>query len=129
MDKNVLKIPFVFLLTTIIFFLFEIFFKDINIQRGYNFFENILFATVLIIISFFIKFQKFKLLYLKSVFILFSISLLLETFYYYHFEGVFSVSTMFVIFETNSAESIEFLMAYFNGSIIFISILTFFLIL
>ena len=129
MDKNVFKIAFIFLLSISMFFLFEIFFKDINIERVCNFFENILFATLLIIIFFFIKSLKFKLLYLKCVFVLFNISLLLETFYYYHFEGIFSVSTMFVIFETNGAESVEFLMAYFNGSIIFLSSLTLVLII
>ena len=129
MDKNVFKIAFIFLLSISMFFLFEIFFKDINIERVCNFFENILFATLLIIIFFFIKSLKFKLLYLKCVFVLFNISLLLETFYYYHFEGIFSVSTMFVIFETNCAESVEFLMAYFNGSIIFLSSLTLVLII
>lgn len=129
MDKKTIKIPFIFLLPIIVFFLFESFSKNISIERFYNFFENILFAALLLIIPLFIKSLKFKLLYLKSAVILFNICLFLETFYYYHFNGVFSVSAMFVIFETNVTESKEFLLAYFNGSMIFLSILTVILII
>jgi heptose-I-phosphate ethanolaminephosphotransferase len=129
MYKNSVKIAFVFLLPIILFFLFECFSGDIGIERFYNVIENLLFATVLIIMSYFIKSQKYKSLYLKSAIILFVICLYLETFYFYHFGGVFSVSSMFVLFETNNTEAMEFLIAYFNSFIIFLTVFTLVLII
>lgn len=129
MYNNRNKISFVFLLPIILFFLFECFSREIGIERLYNVFENVLFASVLIIVSFFIKSQKTKSIYLKSAIVLFIICLFLETFYFYHFESVFSVSSMFVLFETNNIEAKEFLIAYFNSYIIVIAVFSVLLII
>ncbi|MCF6295421.1 MAG: phosphoethanolamine transferase [Flavobacteriaceae bacterium] len=114
MNKKPIIIFLIFFLPITVFFLFEIFFKTISIDRFYNLAENILFAIILIFISLVFKKEKFKNIYLKTAFIIFIISLYLETIYYYHFESIFSSSAVFVILETNALEAKEFLSTYIN---------------
>ena len=87
MDRKIVNIFLAFIVSIIAFFLFEILFKNISIDRVYNFFENCLFACLIIMISFFINGLWFKKFYLIIGFVIFISCLFIETFYYFHFEN------------------------------------------
>ncbi|PKQ43552.1 sulfatase-like hydrolase/transferase [Confluentibacter flavum] len=129
MDKKNVNIFLVFLLPIITFFLFELFLKSITIERTYNLIENGLFACLIIILSFLINSLAFKKFFLKMGFIIFNLCLFFETFYYYHFESIFSASAIFVILETNSIETREFLTSYVTKTILFLFGLSIFIII
>lgn len=114
MKKKDVNIFLIFILSAAIFFLFEFFYKPFSIERIYNVIENILFASALIISSLVIKKLNYKRKYLKIVFVVFNLSLFLETIYYCLFESNFSASTIFIILETNASEAKEFLFSYIN---------------
>jgi len=118
MDRKIVNIFSAFIIPIITFFLFELLFKNVSIDRVYNFFENSLLACVIILMSFFIDNLWFKKFYLKTGIVIFISCLFIETFYYYHFESLFSASTIFVILETNNAEAADFLRSYFAKPII-----------
>lgn len=123
-----LKIFVVFLTSIIVFFLFEVLFSKINIDRLSNSIENILFALLLIVMSFLFNSEKAKRYYLIIALSLFNVFLFFETFYYHHFKGIFSDSALFVILESNGSETKEFLTSYFNLKIAFLFIITLLLI-
>ena len=129
MNKKSINIFLAFFLPTIGFFLFELFFKTITIERVYNVVENGLFFTIILLLFFLINNLAFKRFFLKIGFVIFNLSLFLETFYYYHFESTFSASSVFVILETNGAEIKEFISTYFTNIVFFLLALLLFIII
>ena len=126
---NFFRSSVVFLLSVVVFFLFEIFTTTINISRLFNVIENVLFAFVLVILIFLFNKRILKKFYLIFAILLFNLGLLFETFYYYHFMGIFSESVLFVILESNGTEMKEFFMSFIDTSVIFLIIITIVLII
>lgn len=77
-----------------------------------NVIENILFAFVLIGISFVIGHQRFRRIYGQLAFVGFCLTMIFETLYYLLFKVFISSSTLYLLFDTNSIESQEFLQSY-----------------
>ena len=100
MDKEKIRLGLVFIIPTILFFLFELISAKFIINRFYNFVENLLFTAVIILVSFFVNNLSLKKTYLKLGYILFCLCLFFESIYYYNFETIFSSSAIFVILET-----------------------------
>jgi len=74
-----------------------------------NLVENCLFAFVLVGFSFFVKSNRFRRLFGIVAYILFSLSLVIETMYYLLFKVFISSSTLYLVFDTNFEESSEFI--------------------
>lgn len=109
--------------------LFEFFFCDFYSYRLFNSIENILFVFFInAFLTLTKKFQLIKLLtFLSFIFITFFI--FFESAYYHIFTSNLSASGMFVIFQTDTGESLEFFNSYVTIPIIvlfFIHLLTFF---
>ncbi len=91
-----------------------------------NFIENCLFAFVLVGLSFLVKSNRFRRLFGIVAYILFSLSLVIETIYYLLFKVFISSSTLYLVFDTNFKESSEFIETYIGTfeifSILFLSL-------
>jgi heptose-I-phosphate ethanolaminephosphotransferase len=86
-----------------------------------NSLENIL--TIVILISFFLLFNFKTRKILQYIFyFLWTLSCLIETIYFYIFKANLSASSIYILLETNLAESKEFLEFYLNPSIVLIII-------
>jgi len=106
--KSILK----YLIVTIILaFGFEFLSKELTLHSFHNLIENILFALIIVLIIVFLKNTRIKLLVTKGLLLLFSLSTLLESLYFYLFDTFFNTSAVFVILESNSAETKEFLIS------------------
>ena len=114
MNKGKVRNSLIFLLPIIIFFLFELILKKIGLDRVYNVIENVIFAFIILIIPVYIRGVNFKKIYLKIAYLVFTFCLFFETLYYYNFDAIFSSSSIFVLFETNSSEAKEFFLSYLN---------------
>lgn len=130
MNKEKVRNSLFFLLPIIIFFLFELILKKIGLDRVYNVIENVIFAFIILIIPIYIKGVNFKKFYLKIAYLVFTFCLFFETLYYYNFDAIFSSSSIFVLFETNSSEAKEFFLSYLNkynliGIFLWLSVLFF----
>ncbi|MFI1743626.1 phosphoethanolamine transferase [Thalassobellus sediminis] len=123
MDRENKRLGLVFIIPTILFFLFEFVLAKFRINRFYNFIENLLFVAVIILVAYFINNISLKKIYLKLAYVLFCICLFFESIYYYNFETIFSSSAIFVILETNITETKEFLFSYLNKGTISLIIL------
>ncbi|WP_136481819.1 phosphoethanolamine transferase [Cognatitamlana onchidii] len=123
MFKKNIKISTIFLVPVLIVFLFEIITDDFTFNRSFNLIENLLFLIVIIILSLFFGRQQYRKWYFFVAFTIFNLSLFFESFYNYHFKGVLNDSAIFVILETNMAESSEFLSSYFNKPILILLII------
>ena len=84
-----------------------------------NCIENALFAVILISISFLMRNNKFRRIYGQLAFIGFSLTMIFETLYYLLFKVFISPSTLYLFFDTNTNESIEFIQSYIGGFEIF----------
>jgi heptose-I-phosphate ethanolaminephosphotransferase len=111
------RVVLAFLVSAIVFFIFEVLLTTIDISRVFNGIENILFAIIIVAISFLFNSEKVKRYYFIFTIVIYNICLFFETFYYYHFKGIFSNSALFVVLESNEAETKEFLTSYFNPTI------------
>ncbi len=110
---------FKYLLVILIAFLFDIFFNEISKSVFLNLVENILFALILICPHLIISNKKLNKLVFIVLYSIFSISICIETIYYYLFKTTFSSSAIFVMLDTNSEETKEFLGFYIDNQIIF----------
>jgi len=84
-----------------------------------NCIENALFAVILISISYLMRNNKFRRIYGQLAFIGFSLTMIFETLYYLLFKVFISPSTLYLFFDTNTNESIEFIQSYIGGFEIF----------
>jgi heptose-I-phosphate ethanolaminephosphotransferase len=84
-----------------------------------NCIENALFAVILISISCLIRINKLRSIYGQLAFIGFSLTMLFETLYYLLFKVFISPSTLYLLFDTNTNESVEFIQSYIGGFEIF----------
>ena len=84
-----------------------------------NCIENALFAVILISISYLMRNNKFRHIYGQLAFIGFSLTMIFETLYYLLFKVFISPSTLYLFFDTNTNESIEFIQSYIGGFEIF----------
>lgn len=112
------SIFFKYLLVIFLAFLFDVFFNEILKSVFLNLVENILFAVVLVSIHFLITSKLLNRIMFLTLFFIFSTTIFIETVYYYLFQTTFSSSTVFVILDSNSNESIEFVGFYINKPII-----------
>tara|TARA_R110000868_G_scaffold110649_13_gene299521 strand:- start:1487 stop:3085 length:1599 start_codon:yes stop_codon:yes gene_type:complete len=112
--KNRLGLYVLFLLPIILAFVFELLLKKIQIERLYNFLENIFFTFILLLPALIIKNNMFKTYFLKIVYTFLIVMLFIETSYYFIFNTKFSASSIFIASETNFNETIEFLLFYFD---------------
>ena len=99
-------------------FLFDCLFNEISESVFYNLIENILFAKVLVCTHYLFTNKLLNKLFFIISYLVFSISICIETIYYYLFQTIFSSSTVFVILDTNKVEGIEFIDFYINTPII-----------
>tara|TARA_R110002096_G_C14634630_1_gene725136 strand:+ start:1887 stop:3485 length:1599 start_codon:yes stop_codon:yes gene_type:complete len=106
-------------------FLFEIFFNKINTFIFLNLFENLFFAFASVFPLYFLNNLKYKRYCFYLTYIFFSISLFLETAYYYLFKTFFSSSAIFVALDSNTDESKEFLSFYLDAPVILCAIVFF----
>lgn len=118
-----LKPFFLWFAPIILGLIFEFFFADFRKYNIKNFLENIGFVlSLLILISVFNRFNwKAKLA--KLFYIIFLLSLFIESSFYYLFSTFFSASSIFILLETNPAEAIEFINMYFDAHFIWFFIL------
>jgi len=127
MQKKILnklqQVEFIFLGIIIFSFLFEVSFVDFRIERLYNLLENSLFAILLILPFYYISSNRFKEIYFKTFFSIYSIFILLETSYYYIFKTNISASAIYIAFETNYQEASEFLLFYVDYKLIIFIVL------
>lgn len=84
-----------------------------------NCIENALFAVILISISYLMRNNKFRHIYGQLAFIGFSLTMIFETLYYLLFKVFISPSTLYLFFDTNTNEFIEFIQSYIGGFEIF----------
>jgi heptose-I-phosphate ethanolaminephosphotransferase len=83
-----------------------------------DFAENIVFASIIVLIGFLIPFYKGRLIFLVSTYILISFTAFVETGYYAMYHCKLNMSVVYILFETNTTESTEFFKTYFNHLII-----------
>ncbi len=83
-----------------------------------DFAENIFFITIVLIISFLIPFYKGRLLFLISGYLLITFSALVETGYYNMYHNKLNMSVVYILFETNTSETGEFIHTYYNHLVI-----------
>ena len=81
-----------------------------------NLFENIFFALLVIAPSFFLENKTLRKFYGLFAFLFFSITIMIESIYYFLFQVFFSASTIFVVMESNLNEAIEYVNFYFGLS-------------
>lgn len=104
------------IVTALVFVLFHSNFEG---EIALNCIENALFAAILISISYLMRNNKFRRIYGQLAFIGFSLTMLFETLYYLLFKVFISPSTLYLFFDTNTNESIEFIQSYIGGFEIF----------
>ncbi|MFN8255116.1 MAG: phosphoethanolamine transferase [Bacteroidales bacterium] len=103
-----------------LFFIIPAFFSlIINLNAGIDwawkdFFENLLTATLVVVIVFSILNNKWRLFFAVSVYLLFTISALVENSYYMMYRNTINMSVIYILMETNSNETAEFLRVYFR---------------
>jgi len=113
-----------YLVVIILAFLFDLFCNKITDAVISNVIENFLFAIALICPHLIISNPRLSQFVFIIFYTLFSISICIETIYYFLFKTVFSSSAIFVFLDTNLEEAKEFLGFYFNTQIIlFIAII------
>ncbi len=95
-------------------FLIEVFSGNFRSDRWLNFTENLIFASILLSFPFLISNKKLQRLTSSLFFSFFVFFVFFETLYYTWFGANFSASSIFVLFETNSAEASEFISFYIN---------------
>lgn len=78
----------------------------------FNVIENCLFALVLVSFSLLVRNHKIRRFCGLIAYVGFSVMLILETLYYLLFKVFVSASTLYLVFDSNSDESIEFLESY-----------------
>lgn len=103
--------------------IFEIIFNKISSAIFFNLIENILFTLILICPLYYFKKDYLKKYYLSISYFIFSISVYLETVYYYLFKTTFSASAIFIALDTNSQEAKEFIGFYIDETIILFGII------
>jgi len=77
-----------------------------------DFLENIITITIILIFGFTIPFSIPRLTFQIIGFLIITISALIETSYFVLYKSVINMSTVYILFETNTAESSEFLKTY-----------------
>ncbi len=117
--KIFLKFGYLILLV----FLFEFVFEGISLRIFSVLLENILFAATIICPLYFIRWKKLYKYYFITIYVVFSISIYLETVYYYLFKSFFSSSAIFIALESNTNEIKEFISSYLDGQIIVLTVL------
>lgn len=123
--KIFLSIFFRYFIIIAIAFLFDCVFNSITKPVVYNFVENILFAILLASPHLIISNQRLNKLVFIVLYVIFSVSICIETIYYYLFKTTFSSSAIFVMLDTNSEETKEFLGFYIDNQIIIFIVIIF----
>lgn len=118
MFKGEKKIALLYFIPIAIAFLFELKFKEIELERLLNFIENLIFALMIFAFGTAIINKNIQKAYFIFSFLFLSVSILFETLYYYVFTTSFSSSSIFVTLDTNSSETKEFIDFYFDTPII-----------
>ena len=91
--------------------------------RLYDLAENILFAALLYIPAFFIKKRYLLKGYLRLAYLLFTVGIVVETFFFITFRSNISASAFFVMLQTNTSEASEFLSFYLKGKLLWVILL------
>jgi len=116
--NNFIKIFLRFFLLIVLALFFELILNKITEHLFYNFIENILFTVIIICLLYIIGNTRLKKYYINISFIIFSLVLFLETAFYYLFKTIFTESTIFIAFDTNSEEVKEFIGFYIDTPIV-----------
>lgn len=117
------SILFKYLLVIFVAFLFDVFFNEISKGVFLNLIENILFAFIFVSIHYLSTNKTLNKVIFVVLFFIFSTTVFIETVYYYLFQTTFNSSTVFVILDSNSNESIEFAEFYINKPIVIFGVL------
>ncbi len=124
MLKNIKHSIVLFWISPLIIALFFQFIFGSRADISVSFFlQNLLFVVILnLIISLFKNTRLFP--FAKAItYILFMLSLLIESLYLLLFQSTFSASSIFILLETNLAEAREFIHFYTNTTTIFLSLI------
>ncbi|HET8838720.1 MAG TPA: sulfatase-like hydrolase/transferase [Flavobacteriaceae bacterium] len=97
---------------------FELCFANFEAYRWKNVAENLLFATGMLLTIPLFNSRKIKGILADSYFVFFVLCLFLESAFFYLFHTNFSASAIYILIETNAAESREFLGFYLDVPII-----------
>lgn len=89
----------------------KVFFSESYAILLFDFFENVLFALILLLVAFSFQASYIRRFVFVLFLLLFSLSLLFEVLYFYFFNGHINQSAVFIFFESNIQESKEFLNA------------------
>lgn len=116
--REFLKIFSKFGFLILLVFLFDLVFEGISLRILYVLIENILFGFAIICPLYFISRENLFKYYILIAYLIFSISIYLETVYYYLFKSIFSSSAIFVAMESNTNEIKEFISAYLDVQLI-----------
>ena len=118
--KTLIKL---FFLSILLSFGFEFVFKQLSLVSLHNLIENALFVLVLFLLVSMFNNEKVRRKLIRLLLVLFNLSLLIESIYYYLFDSYFSTSAIFVGLETNPRETKEFIATHVDKNILIFLIL------
>ncbi len=105
-----------FLLPAIILIIAGLWFLEISFYRlKFIVAENLFFSFLLFLISYFFNSSKYRHYFLLFAYFIIAFKVLIEVSYYNLYPYNISASTIFIIMETNIAESAEYLQSYVSG--------------
>ncbi|MBZ9650806.1 sulfatase-like hydrolase/transferase [Psychroflexus montanilacus] len=114
--------PFLFWIVPVwICFLFELLFADFRWYNFQNLVEHFVYLSCIWLALSMIKIQKAKAILTSLAFTFFIYGLWFETSFFYLFSTYFSASSIFIFFETNTAEISEFLNLYVDIKLLILS--------
>ncbi|NEV93384.1 sulfatase-like hydrolase/transferase [Psychroflexus sp. YR1-1] len=113
-----LKSLLFWILPVFISFGFEFFFTDFRIFNIQNLVENLILLFLIWILLSLAQYPRLKRVFTKSLYTVFVFFLAFETSFFYMFNTFFSASSLFILFETNAAETSEFLNLYVDQRLV-----------
>ena len=90
-----------------------------------EFLETLVFTSVLLLISNFLRYYWLRLLYLIAALVFVYSTVFFETAYFHLYQNKISESTIYILLETNSAEAGDFLSMYFDKQVLTICLVLF----
>ncbi|SDG57616.1 sulfatase-like hydrolase/transferase [Psychroflexus sediminis] len=113
-----LKSLLFWILPVLISFVFEFLFTDFRWFNLQNLIENLVLLFLIWLLLSFVQSPRLKRILTKILYSVFILFLAFETSFFYMFNTFFSASSLFIFFETNSAETKEFLNLYVDQKLV-----------
>lgn len=122
--KKLLLLPLLFF-PVIVAFLFEYNYCSFDMSRYENLGEGILFGVLLFGLVSLLKIGRFRTILFIITYVLFAISIWLESSFFYLYEVNFNPSTIFILLETSFSETREFLSSYADTTLVVFTLIMF----